>query len=102
MIDDIKKKIADGLYEYSRHAVDQSITRRIAVHEIVEAIGSESLIIEDYPYDKYDPSCLIYGVTKTGRPLHIQCSYPDRTPVKIITIYEPDRELWIDNRVRRK
>ena len=102
MIDDIKKKVADGFYEYSRHAVDQSIKRRIAVYEIFEAIGSESLIIEDYPHDKYGPSCLIYGVTKTGRPLHIQCSYPDRTLIKVITVYEPDKDLWIDNRIRRK
>ncbi|MFH1236439.1 MAG: DUF4258 domain-containing protein [Parcubacteria group bacterium] len=84
-----------------RHAVDQIIKRRIAVHEVTEAIASESLIIEDYPDDKYG-RCLIFGVTRAGRPLHIQCSYPDRPPVKIITAYEPDKDLWIDHKIKRK
>ena len=78
MIDDIRQKVATGQYEYSKHAVDQTIKRRIANQELAEAIASQSLIIEDYPDDKYSPSCLVFGVTKAGRPLHIQCSYPDR------------------------
>lgn len=41
------------------------------------------------------------GFTKAGRPLHVQCSYPIRPLAKIITLYEPDPELWIDFRVRR-
>jgi hypothetical protein len=44
---------------------------------------------------------LILGFTKAGRPLHIQCSYPSRTLVKIITLYEPDPANWIDFRKRR-
>jgi hypothetical protein len=67
-----------------------------------EAIASQSLIIEDYPDDKYGPSCLVFGVTEAGRPLHIQCSYPARPLVKIITTYEPDKDLWIDYKIRRK
>jgi hypothetical protein len=102
MIDAIKQKAAAGQYEYSRHAVDQTIKRRIAVHEVAEAIASQSLIIEDYPDDKYGPSCLLFGVTEAGRPLHIQCSYPDRLLIKIITVYEPDKDLWIDYKIRRK
>jgi len=102
MIDDIKQKVAVGQYEYSKHAVDQTIKRYIAVYEVVEAIASQSLIIEDYPDDKYGPSCLIFGITEAGRPLHIQCSYPDRPLVKIITVYEPDKNLRIDYMIRRK
>jgi len=58
-------------------------------------------IIEDYPNDKYGPSCLVLGVTSRGRPLHIQCSYPSRPLVKIITVYEPELEQWTDYRVRK-
>ena len=102
MIDDIRQKVATGKYEYSKHAVDQTVKRRIAVHEVAEAIASQSLIIEDYPDDKYSPSCLVFGVTKAGRPLHIQCSYPAQPLIKIITAYEPDKDLWIDYKIRRK
>ena len=101
MIEDIKQKVAAGQYEYSRHAVDQTIKRRIAVHEVAEAITSQSMIIEDYPDDKYGPSCLVFGFTEAGRPLHMQCSNPDRPLIKIITAYEPDEDLWIDYKIRR-
>jgi len=101
MIDEIKQKAAAGQYEYSKHAVDQTIKRRIAAHEVAEAIASQSLIIEDYPDDRYCPSRLVFGVTEAGHPLHIQCSYPDRPLVKILTAYEPDKDLWIDYKIRR-
>lgn len=58
-------------------------------------------VIEDYPGDKYGPSCLILGFTKAGRALHLQCSHPSRPLIKIITLYEPDPDLWTDFRVRK-
>ena len=75
--------------------------RQIRVQEIREAID-ECEIIEDYPNDKYGPSCLILGFTRSRRPLHIQCSYPSRPIVKIITLYEPDSLRWIDFKLRGK
>lgn len=102
MINEIRLKIASGRYEYSKHAVDQSIKRHISVREVSEAILSQSLIIENYQEDKYGPSCLLLGFTEAGRPLHIQCTYPVRPLIKIITVYEPDKEFWINYRIRRK
>lgn len=100
MIEEIRAKIADELFEFSKHAVDQSILRRISVQELHEAIhGGE--IIEDYPNDKYGSSCLIFGLTAVDRPIHVQCSYPSRTLLKIITLYEPEEKLWIDFKVRK-
>lgn len=101
MIHKIRAKLKRRQYEFSKHAVDQSIIRDISVAEVEDAIANRSEVIEDYPDDKYGPSCLILGYTRTGRPLHVQCSYPSRTLVKIITLYEPDPNLWIDFRVRR-
>jgi hypothetical protein len=100
-IEEIRAKFARRQYEFSKHAVDQSIIRDIGVTDVEDAISGQSEIIEDYPDDKYGPSCLIRGFTKAGRPLHIQCSYPTRSLVKIITLYEPDPDLWIDLRLRR-
>ena len=101
LIYEIRVKFENRLYEFSKHAVDQSIIRDISVSELEDAIAGRSEVIEDYPEDKYGPSCLILGFTKAGRPLHVQCSYPSRSPIKIITLYEPDPELWIDFRIRR-
>lgn len=100
MIEEIRRKVSAGQVEFSRHAVDQSILRHVSLREIREAIfGGE--VIEDYPDDKYGPSCLIFGWTEAGRPLHLQCSYPSRPLVKIITLYEPDEDLRVDFKVRR-
>ena len=99
-IREIRDKIAKGQFEFSRHAVDQSILRRISVKQIREAI-EDGKIIEDYPQDKYGASCLILGVTGAGRPLHVHCSHPSRSLIKIVTVYEPDPKLWIDFAVRK-
>ncbi len=100
MIEQIRAKIQAGQFEFSKHAVDQSVLRQISVQELREAIANGE-IIEDYPEDKYGPSCLVLGFTRTGRPLHIQSSYPSRPLVKIVTLYEPDSAEWIDFRIRR-
>jgi hypothetical protein len=102
MLDDIREKIECRQYELSKHAVDQSILRDINVAEIEEAISGQSEIIDNYPEDKYGATCLILGYTKAGRPLHIQCSYPSRPLIKIVTLYEPDPQYWIDMRIRKK
>ena len=101
LIHEIRAMIERRQYEFSKHAVDQSIIRGISVAEVEEAVAGRSETIEDYPEDKYGPSCLILGYTESGRPLHVQCSYPSRPIMKIITLYEPDPDFWIDFRVRR-
>ncbi len=100
MIEEIREKISTGKFEFSRHAVDQSILLHITLKDIQEAIA-DGEIIEDYPHDKYGPSCLIFGYTRRRRALHIQCSYPSHPLVKIITLYEPDENLWVDFKVRK-
>lgn len=100
LIDELAEKIQVEQFEFSKHAVDQSIIRGISVQEVREAFVSAE-VIEDYPEDKYGPSCLVFGRTAMGRPLHIQSSYPSRPLVKIITLYEPDLERWIDFKIRR-
>ncbi len=64
LIEDICKKIKTDEFEFSKHAVDQSIIRGITVQEIREAILRDSELIENYPDDKYGPSCLILGFTE--------------------------------------
>lgn len=101
MINLLRQKIGSNKFEFTKHALDQSILRRITVQEVHEAIENGE-VIENYPDDKYGPSCLVFGATKLGRPLHLQCSHPSRENVKIITLYQPDPEEWIDYKVRRE
>jgi hypothetical protein len=101
LIDDIRPKFASDQFEFSQHALDQTLKRNISVQEIREAVATGE-VIEDSPNDKYGPSCLVLGWTSSRRPLHVQCSYPSRPLVKVITVYEPDPALWIDFRERRR
>jgi hypothetical protein len=75
------------------------IKRNIERSEIEEAVITGE-IIEEYPDDKYSPSCLVYGRTESGKHLHVQISIPPT--IVIITAYEPDESEWIDYKVRRK
>lgn len=100
LAEDIARKVSAGEYEFSRHAVDQTILRHVTLAELREAVAGAD-VIEDYPADKYGPSCLLLGFTALGRPLHVQCSYPSRPLVKVITVYEPDPAQWVDFRIRR-
>jgi len=74
------------------------IKRKVTRQE-VEAVILAGQIIEEYPDDKYTPSCLVCGKTKQGRDLHVQVSFPPT--VVIITAYDPDPEEWVDCKVRR-
>ena len=97
---ELQDKVKNNAFEYSEHAVTQSIPRNITVQEVKEVFEIAE-VIEDYPTDKYGPSLLVLGFTHSQRPIHIQCSYPSRPVVKIVTVYEPDPPRWSNHRIRR-
>jgi hypothetical protein len=101
MIEELRRKLAAGEAEYSLHAVRQMVVRMITPLEIVQAVLAGE-VIEDYPEDKYSPSCLIAGRTATNRALHVQCTHPSRSLLKVITAYEPDPAQWDEGLRKRK
>ncbi len=101
-VDSIRARIKARHYLLTKHAADQLITRDISTADMEQALLGEAEMIEDYPQDKYGPSCLILGYTDAGRALHVQCAYSDPTVVKIVTVYEPDPARWTDMRIRRR
>ena len=96
----IQSQLSMGEFEFSRHALKRVVERNISDQEIRQA-GVQATVIEDYPDDKYSPSCLLLGFTQTGRPLHVQVSLADADLVRIITIYEPDPNEWVNYAQRR-
>lgn len=96
----VRTQLSVGEFDFSRHAVKRAVERNISEQEIRQA-GMQANIIEEYPEDKYSPSCLLLGFTKTGRPLHLQVSLADTALVKIITLYEPRASEWINYSHRR-
>jgi hypothetical protein len=99
-IEEIRAYFIKQDYVFSQHALQRGSERNITRSEIEEVVASGE-VIEDYPMDKYGPSCLIYGTSASGRHLHLQVSYPKRP--KIITLYEPNAQEWEqDFRTRKK
>lgn len=98
-IADIHKAFVENNFRYTKHGAEQRINRHITAKKIEQAIQNGE-IIEDYPSDKYGPSCLVCGKTRMGRPIHVQIAL--LPIISIVTVYEPDQEKWIDNRIRRK
>ena len=99
-IEQVRSQLNAGDFDFSRHALRRAVERNISEQEIRQA-GLRATIIEDYPSDKYSPSCLLLGFTLTGKPLHIQVSLADTELVRIITLYEPSPNEWIDYSRRR-
>lgn len=100
LLGEIQARVKDRDYRFTLHAGDRMIERHISVSEVEEALVSRNVeVIEDYPDDPRSPSCLILGMTRGGRPLHIQCTYPPN--VAVVTAYEPKSEEWMDWRIRK-
>lgn len=97
-IGEIQQAFIERTFRYTKHGAEQRINRGISSDEIDQAV-LDGEIIEDYPFDKYGPSCLVSGKTEEGRALHIQIAlYPI---ISIVTVYEPTPEKWIDDTIRR-
>ena len=95
----IRDSITRGEQRFTVHAQAQMAVRHVTSTEIIEALLSESAeIIENYPEDKYSPSCLIYAAIASGRELHIQSNHR----AVIVTVYEPDPGKWDNLKRRRK
>ena len=97
---EIRSQLSIYAFRYSDHAFERAIVRGITREEIVQA-SSSITVIENYPDDKYGPSCLVLGYTADNRPLHIQVSLAEESETLIITLYEPDPSEWEDYRRRR-
>jgi hypothetical protein len=100
MIESVKEKVESGEYRLTVHAFERCVERNISPDQIKSVILS-SEIIEEYPEDKYGPSCLMRGTTAEGQILHVQCSFE---PVWIITAYDPtlNPEEWDQDFKRRR
>ena len=97
----IRVQLLLGEFDLTRHARIRVVERNISRSDIGQS-GADSVIIEEYLEDKYSPSCLLLGFTRDGRPLHIQVSLADTELVRVITVYEPDPQLWHNYSVRRR
>jgi hypothetical protein len=92
-------KDEDNLH-ITEHALMRCIQRGISMDEVLQAIqGGE--IIEQYPDDYPNPSCLVLGVSLNGKIVHVVRG-TDSQSVWIVTAYVPHPDLWSSNFKTRK
>ena len=82
------------------HADEEAQADRLSYDEIFNSV-IRGRPIEDYADDKPYPSCLVYGDTFRGDPVHSVWAYNSETGWAVmITTYRPDPTRWIDWRKR--
>jgi len=105
MINKIRECFKANKVLYTKHARDEMEIEEIGEisSEEVSRISITGKIIEEYSDDLPYPSCLIYGATGEGRPLHVVCAYSEEDDLAIIiTVYQPDLRKWVDYERRKK
>lgn len=81
---------------YRAHAIERMAQRNVTTDEVREVVESGETI-KTYPDDTPYPSRLVLGFPD-GRPLHVVVADDDEDDQAIIiTVYEPDPELWSDD-----
>jgi hypothetical protein len=100
LLEQIRTAIKDAEFSLTLHAQQQITSRHISVGEIRAALLSDNAeIIEDYPKDPRDLSCLVYGEV-SGMVLHIHVSHPPE--IVVVTAYKPDLQNWEANLKTRR
>ncbi len=93
--------IQAGRIRITDHADEEAHDDTLNYDEILLSV-IQGEIIEQYVGDRPFPSCLVYGCTFEGEPVHSVWAYNEQTRwAVLITVYRPDPERWLDWRERR-
>lgn len=95
----IRKLVKEDNFLISNHARVRMFQQNIFTDDIKSVIANGE-VIEEYADDKPCPSALVLGFLG-GTPYHVVVAECE-DHVRIITVYIPSEEKWIDYRIRRK
>jgi len=101
MLEKVQSLIKKKKYLVRLHARERMLEREITFQEIHESLDN-SEIIENYSDDRPFPSFLALGFTTNNRPLHTIWALKDNNLAYLISAYEPDPEMWIKFKERKK
>lgn len=87
-----QKLCAESKILWTQHCLQRMQERDISRLDVKNGIATGE-IIEDYPDDYPNPSCLIFGYNVNGHILHIVVGC-DNINIYIITAYYPDTKMF--------
>ena len=101
-IEKIIHAVQSSRIRITEHADEEAESDGLMFDEVYFSVF-HGQIIEDYPDDSPYPSCLIYGQTFSGDPVHTVWAFNDETQwAVLITVYRPNPNRWIDFIERKK
>ena len=93
-ITNIIEAIQHNRVRITDHADEEAEADQLTFDEIYFTV-LHGEIIEGYPSDKPYPSCLIFGRTFGGDPIHSVWAYNEQSQwAVLITVYRPNPDLW--------
>ncbi len=93
-IEDLIRAIGMRKVLISDHADEEAENDSLSFDEVYLSVVHGEIIVH-YPEDRPYPSCLVYGITFAGEPVHSVWGYNDQSGFAVvITVYRPDPALW--------
>ena len=101
-IEKIIDAIRSSRVRITDHAVEEAEDDGLVFDEVYFSV-MHGEVIEDYPNDMPYPSCLVFGKSFGGDPIHTVWAYNERNKwAVLITVYRPDPRRWINWKKRVK
>mgnify|MGYP005835291295 CR=1 FL=1 len=101
-IEDILDAIRAERVRITRHARVEAEADGLSFSEVFFSVH-QGEIIEEHSVAEPFPSCLIYGNTFKGDPVHTVWALNNETGwAAVITVYRPHPDRWVNWRVRRE
>ncbi len=91
-LSDLQVLCAEHKIRWTNHILTRLLQRGIMLADVENAV-MHGEIIEQYPDDYPNPSCLILGAATADRKLHVVCG-SDGTLLWMITAYYPVVDRW--------
>jgi hypothetical protein len=85
---------------FRKHALQRMFQRSISTND-VRVVLDDGKCIMAYPDDTPYPSRLMLG-WRGDRPIHVVAADTQENETIVITVYEPDPELWEEGFERKK
>ena len=93
-IEKVVNAIRSSRIRITDHADEEAENDGIDFEEIYFSV-MHGEIIEEYPTDVPFPSCLIYGKSFDGEPIHSVWALNEKNQwAVLITVYRPDPKRW--------
>ena len=93
MLDKMRAQARATNIRVTQHAQQEMTEEQVSLDEVQEAV-SRGNILENYPQHRRGACCLVCGITRSGRALHVVCTTTLPFLI-IITVYEPTLPKWV-------